>query len=237
LKFIFPSALTLANLLCGILAIYFTYNGHIYYAPWFIAIAAVLDFFDGFVARLLKAQSEFGVQLDSLADVVTFGVANALVTHHFYCTELMHFPDETLGWHSVFIFSLGLGSAARLAKFNIDKRQLSGFLGLPTPACTLFFVSLLIAYKYGPWLPFREILENTYTLPVLALLFTILMNVELPMPAFKFKHGFAFNTNKVNYVFLGISIFLFAFFKEYALTLCLTGYIIFSFFLKKSKDD
>jgi len=148
-----PNLLTLANLLCGILAIKVGFSEHYYLAGFFVIFGAVFDFFDGFAARLLKVQGELGKQLDSLADMVTFGVAPGVVMYSFlkyYFSELETLGDvgsiyrETVVNYDVYLpmiaFIIPLLSAVRLAKFNIDTNQSDKFIGLPTPANAMFFV-------------------------------------------------------------------------------------------------
>ena len=147
--FTVPNMLTLANLLAGCIAIIFTLVYHAYEtAFWLIVAAAVFDFLDGFAARLLKQTSPLGVQLDSLADDISFGLAPAVVMFDIYSQSTTYYGIssdimEPLGYLTLIIAAF---SALRLAKFNIDKRQTTTFIGLPTPANALFWASLVVGY-------------------------------------------------------------------------------------------
>lgn len=139
--------LTLANLFCGILAIKVGFSEHYYLAGFFVIFGAIFDFFDGFAARLLKVQGEMGKQLDSLADMVTFGVAPGVVMYSFL---KIFFNDHYMSVFDIappFIaFLIPILSAVRLAKFNIDTNQSDKFIGLPTPANAIFFISIPLVF-------------------------------------------------------------------------------------------
>jgi len=198
-----PNALTLCNLICGCLAIktvflidlgYDLYDseGVFFQAFILLLIAAVFDFFDGFAARLLKIQNPIGKDLDSLADVVTFGVAPGFIVLQYL---RLHFLQTGLATYHVHYLALLIPvfSALRLAKFNNDSRQSLGFIGLPTPANSLFFASLVL-------LDFNQSL-----LPLIVLIcvpvFCFLMVAELPLFALKFK-SFGWKGNEIKYIFL-----------------------------------
>lgn len=202
-----PNLFTLLNLIFGCLAIIFIlqngitiqYNEEgsqliaipekIWMSSLCIGIAAVVDFLDGFVARLFKATSEMGKQLDSLADVVTFGVAPSLIIYQFL---RMSYASETDGIDISILFlipALFIAAAAayRLAKFNIDTRQQYGFLGVPTPAIGLLIASFPLIYWNCPYQAIVMLLLNKWFLYGTTVLISWLMVSEIPLLAFKFK--------------------------------------------------
>ena len=189
-----PNAITCCNLLSGCLAIVFAIYGWVHYAFWAIIIGAVFDFFDGMVARLLHVSSPIGKELDSLADVVTFGVAPSAILFSY----LAYFPGHRLPlWVAALAFLMAAFSALRLAKFNLDERQAMGFIGMPTPANALFWASLVVGWG-------RQLLELPSTpiiLLVLMLLSCYLLVSEIPMFALKFK-TWGWRGNEVKWVFL-----------------------------------
>lgn len=181
-----PNALTLGNLLCGCIAAGAAFHHNFMTALLLIVGGAIFDFFDGFAARLLKAPSPMGVELDSLADCVTFGVApSAMIFTLFtevYYPSFMYSPF----WFKFMPFTaflLAAFSAYRLAKFNLDERQHEGFIGLPTPACALFWASLIAgAEDY-----LRSPMMNSLFLLLFVLMFGFLLVSEIPMFSLKFK--------------------------------------------------
>ena len=155
IKRLIPNLLTAGNLVGGILAIIFALTGRIDLAPWCIFASAIFDFLDGFAARLLKVQNELGKQLDSLADMVTFGVAPGVIVLLMLNYEIVGIDDKFFSVFGVnFVFDenpypihfiallIPVFALFRLAKFNLDTRQTSSFIGLPTPAMTLFFAAI-----------------------------------------------------------------------------------------------
>ena len=171
-KRIIPNAITCCNLLCGSIAVYLATQGAFNWAFVFILGGAFFDFFDGMSARLLKAPSPIGVQLDSLADDITFGLAPAMML---FCYLL-----PVLGWWAGLALLMAAFSALRLAKFNVDERQHDSFIGLATPANAIFWGGLcclpisFIAYDWMGW-----------CLIGLSLLSCYLMNAEMPFFGFK----------------------------------------------------
>ncbi len=171
-KRIIPDAITCCNLLCGSIAVYLATQGAFNWAFVFILGGAFFDFFDGMSARLLKAPSPIGVQLDSLADDITFGLAPAMML---FCYLL-----PVLGWWAGLALLMAAFSALRLAKFNVDERQHDSFIGLATPANAIFWGGLcclpisVIAYDWMGW-----------CLIGLSLLSCYLMNAEMPFFGFK----------------------------------------------------
>ena len=188
--FTIPNMITLCNLLAGCAAVISVLGRHdLSWAFAFVAMAAVFDFLDGFVARLTKSYSAIGKELDSLADMVSFGVAPAAVLYELF---ISNGGDPYWGF---VVFVLAASSALRLGKFNIDENQTKQFIGLPTPACALFFVSSgYLVQKYAISLPLWSILAG-------ALIFSGLLICKVPMFALKFSH-YRFAGNQVRYIFL-----------------------------------
>lgn len=207
-----PNLLTCCNLLCGCLGILFLFKGHAEWVPYFVWAAAGFDFLDGFAARLLGVSSPIGAELDSLADMVTFGVLPALLVVHL----LAGIDPSWLVYGGLII---AVFSALRLAKFNVDTRQTEGFLGLATPADALFFTSIpLLSNEYFGWL------REPYTLLAFAVGFALLMVSEIPFFALKFK-AFNWKDNKLQFSALIISVLLLAFLQANALPVIILGYI------------
>ncbi len=162
---------------------------------WLMMAAAVFDFFDGFAARMLKVSSGLGKQLDSLADMVTFGVVPGMLVF-FMLKDI----TDSASYLPYIAFMIPVFSALRLAKFNIDERQNQGFLGLPTPANALFFASLSVFNEADGALQFH-FLNNAFVLTAIVVAFCFLMVSELPLMALKFK-GFGWQGNQIKYIFL-----------------------------------
>ena len=186
--FTLPNILTLLNLLCGCVAVMLVFRfGYLQEAFWFVMLGALFDFFDGFAARLLKQYSPLGKQLDSLADMVTFGLAPAAMVF------VMMLQAGGGNWSYV-AFLIPLFSALRLAKFNIDEGQSDSFIGLPTPANAIFFAAL-------GYLWVGELRFDPYTLAVIVALMSWLLIGPIRMFAFKFK-DFSFRNNSLRYIFI-----------------------------------
>lgn len=191
-----PNAITCCNLFSGCVACVMAFKGDFHLAMAFIVIGAVFDFFDGMVARLLGVSSPMGVQIDSLADDITFGLAPAMVVFSFMQTKLAY--PLCLGNALPYVaFLIAVFSAYRLAKFNIDTRQTSTFIGLPTPANALFWSSLIAGG--GEWL--SSLSAGWVLLVVLIALFSYFLVSEIPMFSMKFKN-FTWKSNSIRYIFL-----------------------------------
>lgn len=208
-----PHLITSGNLFCGILALVYLGEGQLIPATYCIFIAGVLDFFDGFAARLLKASGDFGKQLDSLADAVTFGVVPGMMLFQI-SQQLTAWPFGQSAPIYIVYFPLMIGvfSALRLAKFNIDTRQTSSFLGLPTPANAFWIASIPFLIEANPsWVQNGWI--SPYTLAAVALLSCLLLVSELPLLSLKFK-SWGFKSNWAAYLLLigmGMSLIVFKF--------------------------
>ena len=239
-----PNIITLLNLFCGCIAVIFAVQGHLEFTALFVILGIGFDFFDGLAARMLNAHSELGLQLDSLADMVTSGVAPGIVMYQLLAKVFRTpFHAKTESWDSEQIFSsldgsywsllgllITLASAYRLANFNIDTRQTTSFIGLPTPANTLLIISLplILTYQQEPWI--TTIILNKWFLILLTLLSCYLLNAEIPLFALKFKN-WGFQDNKVRYIFLAIAIVMIIFLKFIAIPIIILLYIIMSLFL------
>ena len=193
-----PNTITCCNLISGCIATGCAFYGQYQWAVLMIIVGAVFDFFDGMTARTLGVSSPIGKELDSLADVVTFGVAPSAII--FYLFHEVHYPQVLLPLRDFVpytAFIMAAFSALRLAKFNLDERQAMGFIGLPTPANALFWGSLVL----GQHAFLVSLKFNAVFLFLFMLLFCMLLVCEVPMLALKFK-DFSWEKNKVKYIFL-----------------------------------
>ncbi len=217
-----PNFVTCLNLFSGCVGIYFAFLGNFQIAFFAILASAVFDFFDGFAARMLKAYSPMGKELDSLADVVSFGVLPGVIV--FSVLSKAQVND----WIPFVAFIVPVFSALRLAKFNIDERQTSSFIGLPTPANAIFMGGLVFSYS--------ELLTQNYLLLVgIAVLFSFLLVSEIPMFALKFKN-LKWKENTIQFVFLLVVIILLILFQQNAFAPIIGWYILLSVLLKLVKS-
>jgi CDP-diacylglycerol--serine O-phosphatidyltransferase len=208
------------------LGVIFGFNNRLYISSFLIFAAAGLDFLDGFIARLLKAQSSLGEQLDSLADVVTFGVLPACIYYQLL-TGAYRLEPGALELSMIYLtpsFLIAICSAYRLAKFNSDTRQRDGFLGLATPASALFAAALPLiiftdAYNLAP------LILNKWVLYFMIFFFSILMISEIPMFSFK-SRSLGWRGNEWRIIFFLSTIFLVTFFKYTGVALAILLYII-----------
>lgn len=187
-----PNAITCCNLLSGCISIVLMCNGYAVAAGAMIFIAALFDFFDGFAARLLKAYSPLGAQLDSLSDVVSFGVAPSFIMYHYLSQQptANSLGFEISGFNIVpfAAFFLAVFAELRLAKFNIDDRQTTSFIGLPTPAMGLFVASLPFTLQNVKLAFMGSLMTNTYFLLAIVAVFSFLMVSEIPFFSLKIKN-------------------------------------------------
>jgi CDP-diacylglycerol--serine O-phosphatidyltransferase len=213
-----PNTITLLNLFCGCIALVSIAKGDFYGGFIFVCLGIFLDFFDGFFARLFKVSSPLGLQLDSLADMVTSGVVPGYVMYSMFgmMTDNVYVP---------FIgFVITLGACFRLANFNIDERQTDSFIGLPTPANALFFLSLPLIPKS---MLVIELFTNLWFLIVISLLSAYIMNAEIPLFSLKIKK-LNFKDNMLPMVFLFLSVLLLLFFQFSGIPLVILMYILLS---------
>ena len=222
-----PNIITLLNLFCGCIALVFAFNEQFEIAFYFVCLGIFLDFFDGFFARLFNVSSPLGLQLDSLADMVTSGVVPGLVL---FQMMVDHSSAATESYRQLFPylgFLVALGSCYRLANFNIDTRQTDSFIGLPTPANALFILSLPLVLKYTDSLIVIELLTNQWFLLGIAVLSAYMLNAEIPLFSLKIKK-FSFKENTLQIVFLTGSLLLVIFLQYLAIPLVIIFYVLLS---------
>ncbi|MFY0601170.1 MAG: CDP-diacylglycerol--serine O-phosphatidyltransferase [Cyclobacteriaceae bacterium] len=207
-----PNFLTCLNLIVGALGCISIVKGDLWNAIYFVVIAAAFDFLDGFVARILNVKSEIGKQLDSLADMVSFGLLPAL--YMLGSLNKTSISPPVLSYLGILIVAF---SAIRLAKFNVDDRQSEQFLGLPTPANAILITSLI-------FLPFEL---NKWSLIGITILSCYLLVSELPMLALKFS-SFDLKSNLLRYLLILISILLVVFMGMQGIAFVIPTYIIIS---------
>lgn len=213
-----PNFITLCNLIAGSAGIVLVLEKSVFYGAYFIWIAVVFDFFDGFAARQLKVKSLIGKELDSLADMVSFGVLPSVMLYQMMKsqTDVYFLP--------YLAFIVAAFSALRLAKFNLDERQEEVFYGLPTPANALFMGSL-------PFLPFSL---NITLLSVVTIVFSLLLVSEIRLFSLKFSK-FSWKGNEVRYSFLAVSVLLIGAFQVISIPMIIIGYILLSGLINFSK--
>ena len=222
-----PNTITLLNLFCGCIALVFVFNQEFEMAFYFVCLGIFLDFFDGFFARLFNVSSPLGLQLDSLADMVTSGLVPGLVL-----SQMMidHASTAAVGHLQLFPylgFLITLGSCYRLGNFNIDTRQTDSFIGLPTPANALFILSLPLVLKYTDSLFIIEILTNQWVLLLIALVSAYILNAEIPLFSLKIKK-LNFKDNVLQIVFLICSLLLLIFLQHLGIPLVIFFYVLLS---------
>ncbi len=217
-----PNAITCGNLLCGCLGIIQVFEGDLRTAAIYIILACILDFFDGFAARLLHITSPVGKELDSLADCVTFSVLPSLILYKYI--QIGSMDMETPRRYAVFV--LAIFSALRLAKFNVDTRQSESFIGVPTPANALVVASLPLIIEFKPAYAMM-ITSNPWVLVGYCIVMSFLLVSELPLFALKFKH-FKWAGNEIKYIFILLSIVLLLSFHVLAVPFIIALYILLS---------
>jgi len=215
-----PNLLTILNLICGCIALYLSFHGRLVEAAYLIGLAAFFDFMDGAAARLLGISNPMGKELDSLADMVSFGVVPGSVVFHLL-------EASSLSAYSFIALVIPAFSAYRLAKFNVDERQTDSFIGLPTPANTLFFLSfpLITEFQAG------STLSTWIAIPELLILATVVMSVlliaEIPLFSLKFKN-LSWSDNKLRISFLGVSLVLISLLNFVAIPTIILLYLVLS---------
>jgi len=233
-----PNTITLLNLLCGCIALIFVSNDKFEMAFLFVCLGIFLDFFDGFFARLFKVAGPLGLQLDSLADMVTSGVVPGFVMFKMMQSSSSYMNEGWLQFFPYLGFIITLGSCMRLAKFNIDTRQTDSFIGLPTPANALFILSLPLVKEYysSESLLVLEILTEKWVLLIISLFSAYILNAEIPLFSLKIKK-FNFKDNALQIIFLVISVLLLLFLQYLGVAIVIVFYVLLSVinnkFLKK----
>jgi CDP-diacylglycerol--serine O-phosphatidyltransferase len=243
-----PNAITCCNLLCGCLAIVQAFEGNLVYAAYLVGMGAIFDFFDGFAARMLKVSSPIGKDLDSLTDMVTFGVVPGVVMFQLINTSSNLPSDFDINKNhldfiryigavkliSYFAFIITIFSAIRLAKFNNDTRQTDSFIGVPTPAVALFICAIPLILNQNNHYDF---ILNPYILSITSVILSFLLVSEIPLFALKFKH-FKWKDNEIRFVFLGLCLVMLVALQFVGIPLIIIMYILLSVInnmLSKSK--
>lgn len=228
-----PNALTCANLVCGCAAILSTVAGNGHHAVFYLLGSLIFDFLDGFAARLLNVASPLGKQLDSLADMVSFGVVPGMILFHLFLKSNFFVLIDNRMLYTIFKYSLFINtvfSAVRLAKFNMDHRQVDYFIGLPTPANTIFIASLPLILAHDHF-GLRPYILNPMILVGIALLFSALMVAPIPMLALKFKN-FNWQDNKPQFLLIIIVLLMIPVLKFAAVPAAIIAYLILSILFK-----
>ena len=242
-----PNTVTLLNLMCGCIAVIYAVYGNLIAATVFVFLGIFFDFFDGLLARKLNVQSPLGIQLDSLADVVTSGVVPGVIMFKLIslATEAPHLGEYTDTWTTAMHWKgfnmsvlpligllIALASAYRLAKFNIDEDQQSYFKGLPVPANTLIIVSLPLILEYQNSDIMNAIIINKWFLIAVTLVSCYLLNANIKLLALKFK-TWNFQDNAARYLLIVLAAVLLIVFQFAAIPLIILAYIIISVLNKK----
>ncbi|WMJ75611.1 CDP-diacylglycerol--serine O-phosphatidyltransferase [Cytophagaceae bacterium ABcell3] len=224
-----PNFITCLNLASGFIGIIETLNGRLYMGAWLIVLACIFDFFDGFAARMLRVTSPIGKQLDSLADMVTFGVLPGLIMF-----QLLHFSvvgqylfNESIPAISYLAVLIPIFSALRLAKFNIDERQTTYFIGVPTPTNAILIASFALIVRVPQDNVFFFALQNTYILAAITIVTSLLLVSEIRLISLKFK-GFSWKDNIFRYLLIIVSVIALSVLQLYAIPVIIILYIILS---------
>jgi len=239
-----PNTITCLNLFSGCIALVAAFSDHLAIAAIFIGVAAVFDFFDGLSARLFNVKSGIGKELDSLADVVSFGVVPGVIIFKLLQHNAGSFQPVILGYGvlSYIAFLIPVFSALRLAKFNLDERQTDSFIGVPTPANAMLIGSLpLILWQMGcacsgVFLHIKHLINSPYFLISLTIVMSLLLVSEIPLFAMKFK-SLKWKDNKIRFIFLGISLALLIIFLFIAIPLIIFLYILMSILSMKREKE
>ena len=194
-----PNAITSMNVLCGVFGVIAAFSRNYETAFYFMLAGAVCDFFDGMAARALKAFSPMGKELDSLADMITFGLLPSIMM---YKTMEEFHPGQ---WYSYIPLIIVVFSALRLAKFNVDERQSENFIGLATPACAMLCGSFATICKIDIMNIAGPVVQSAWVIPVASVLLSLLLVSEIPMFSMKFKKGGSGSQNRIRIVFLAAS--------------------------------
>jgi len=237
-----PNFVTLLNVFCGSIAVIFAVNGNMKLTALFVFLGVFFDFFDGLLARKLKVQSNLGLQLDSLADMITSGLVPGLVMYKLFQLSIDFQVNLTLGsmWSVDSFFDglnlyplpflgllITLASAYRLANFNIDSNQTNVFIGLPTPANALLILSLPLIMEYQNSDIMNAIILNKWFLIAVTLISCYLLNANIKLLALKFKN-WSFKDNATRYILIILAAILIIILQFAAIPLIILVYIIIS---------
>ena len=218
-----PNFITTLNLLAGCFSVYFALHGQLIHASWMIGLAAIFDFLDGAAARLLKSQSPMGKVLDSLADIVSFGLAPG-----FIAMMLIAIAKPVWQFLPFLALLVPVFSALRLAKFSIDDRQTEHFLGVPTPANALLFASFpLILSHPSPFIPVESILGKPVIMSVIVVVTSALLVIDRPILSMKFK-DFSWLHNRPRYLLIGLTVVLLPLLSYAAVPIVFLAYLLIS---------
>jgi CDP-diacylglycerol--serine O-phosphatidyltransferase len=227
-----PNAITCANLFSGCIGIVFAFQENLIFAAYALFLAAIFDFFDGFASRVLQSFSGIGKDLDSLADMVSFGFLPSAIMYELFL-RAPQIPNIS-SWLNFIAFLISVFSALRLAKFNNDTRQAESFIGLPTPANAILIASIPFILDHNP--TYSLYILNTYGLAVFVAVMCVLLVVEIPLMSLKFKNT-DFNKNIYRYLLLLFSAILILFFKFAAVPVIIVMYITLSIIQFKFSND
>ena len=244
-----PNIITGLNMLCGTIAAIFAIQGNLIMAALFVGLGIFFDFFDGLAARALNVKSEVGLQLDSLADMITSGLVPGIVMYQLFLRALPGTKDPTadswsadaastwLEWNIPFMAILGLlvvvASGYRLAKFNVDERQTDSFIGLPTPANAMLILSLPLILVYQPHPLAVSLILNEWFLVGLTIFSCYILNAEIPLFALKFS-DWSLGKNKLRYSFIAFCLIMIVIFQFIAIPLIIASYVLLSIISNKS---
>jgi CDP-diacylglycerol--serine O-phosphatidyltransferase len=220
----------------GLIALYYIFQQNWILTAAFVLLGILFDYFDGFIARSLNAYSKVGLELDSLADMVTSGVVPAFTMFFLIKESLLHqdYNEKTIAILPFAGLIIALGSAYRLAKFNVDERQTTSFIGLPTPANAIFILSLPLIIFYQNVESINQIIFQPYTLIFISILSAYILNAEIPLFSLKFKN-FKIKNNQEKYLLISSSLLLFLLFDYLSVPLIIILYIVLSIIYKKHK--
>lgn len=244
-----PNTITILNLLCGSIATIFAVQGNLVMAAVFVGLGIFFDFFDGLAARSLNVKSELGLQLDSLADMITSGLVPGIVMFQLFQMALPRYEATAIDWEAgsdllewnFHVWALiGLlvtaASGYRLAKFNIDERQTDSFIGLPTPANALLIMSLPLILVFQPEPALVDIILNPWFLLALTLFSSFMLNAEIPLFALKFNN-WSFAENKLRYFFLLYCLVMVILVQFAAIPIIIISYVALSMFSNRRKAE
>jgi CDP-diacylglycerol--serine O-phosphatidyltransferase len=242
-----PNFITILNLLCGTLATIFAVQGNLIMASIFVGLGIFFDYFDGMAARILDVKSEMGLQLDSLADMITSGLVPGIVMFQLLIRALPSGIGTTSEWNAQSswwewsfptLALIGLlitaASGYRLAKFNVDDRQTDSFIGLPTPANALLILSLPLIMAYQPHPIAVSLILNEWFLIGLTLVSCYMLNAEIPLFALKFS-DWSFKPNKLRYFFICFCLLMVILFQFIAIPIIIVSYVALSLIFREKK--
>lgn len=225
-----PNCLSILNLISGTIGTVLALDGYLTYGAYAIFIGACFDFLDGFMAKIFRAQSAFGKELDALADLITFGMLPASILY------LLIKTYETCPYRPYIALLIVICAALRLAKFNVDTRQTDEFIGLPTPASAILVATLPIILKQSLYQGLVHALTRPLVLPLLTILLAYLLVANIPFTALKFK-GPSFNPNRSRYVLIGLWTLLIVTMHVEGLFFSFWSYVLYALYGARTKKN